>query len=256
MLDKPYLYREFSPQKIEDAIKELQRKLTEHGFPTEDNGKFNEETEASLKEFQRQKYLVIDGKVGPLTWAALLYSNLDIDVERTPKVIEDIKLLQSILHKKGLLDETSEYFSKTTEKALRKFQKSQNLFPDGKCDPRTWSVLLGQHLEPEANRQLRSRVFQYVDWLIAEQIMILASILLGMHFGNSSSSELPFIKSLIISYALTWIGPLCMEKIFDKFPVARQFPMFRFAPYVVIGLLWNVLLPQTAKTPKKFPIKL
>ena len=249
LVNRPNLYLGISSEALMLAVIDLQTKLSEQGFLIEQTGQFDEKTEQVLKEYQYQRGLVVDGKVGPLTWAALLYSDLHFGIERTPKVLEDIKFLKSNLKQRDLIDEVNDVFGRETVRAIKAFQLSQNLAPDGKCGPRTWSVLLGQQLDTESNSQvLQSRVMQCLDWVLAEQIMIVASILVGMYFSPSNhGSEFPFIRSLIFSYALTWFGPLCMEKVLEQFPITKKFPLFRFAPYVIIGLLWNKFLPYSSQ---------
>ncbi len=249
LVNRPNLYFGISPEALKLAVIDLQTKLSEQGFSVEQTGQFDEKTEQVLKEYQCQRGLVVDGKVGPLTWAALLYADLHLGIERTPKVLEDIKFLKSNLNQRGLIAEVNDVFDREMVKAIKAFQLSQNLVPDGKCGPRTWSVLLGQQLDTESNSQvIQIRVMQCLDWVLAEQVIIVASILIGMYFSPSNhGSEFPFMRSLILSYALTWFGPLCMEKIFEQFPITKKFPLFRFAPYVVIGLLWNKFLPYSSQ---------
>lgn len=53
------------------AVERLQRGLTAAGYLTTDDGHFSTETEASLRAFQAERGLEVDGVAGAKTWAAL-----------------------------------------------------------------------------------------------------------------------------------------------------------------------------------------
>ncbi len=59
-------------------VKKLQRLLIKAGYPIDDDGDFGANTRRAVRAFQSQNIdshgdpLVIDGKVGPLTWASML----------------------------------------------------------------------------------------------------------------------------------------------------------------------------------------
>ncbi|MFQ4136367.1 peptidoglycan-binding domain-containing protein [Nodosilinea sp. PGN35] len=226
----------------------MQSKLVEQGYEVGQKGVYDLKTEAAVRQFQEQKGLLIDGKVGSLTWSALLYVSLSLEVPRTPKVVEDIKFLQSILHREGFLKEVNGHFDPTTQWAVQRFQQSQGLVADGQCGPRTWSVLLGQRTSPASRSEIRMQVLEHLDGFFWEQMLIIIFIAAGMHVNPLNQAEdISLLKSLIVSYALTWIGPLALDQIFERFPIAKRFPLFRFAPYVAIGLIWRELIGHILK---------
>ncbi|MEA2857816.1 MAG: hypothetical protein QOH98_2137, partial [Methylobacteriaceae bacterium] len=53
-------------------IKTLQHLLRARGHTVTADGVFGSNTEAAVKAFQTSKGLVVDGKVGPQTWKALI----------------------------------------------------------------------------------------------------------------------------------------------------------------------------------------
>lgn len=66
------IYRVTSPCMQAEKIREIQKKLKEHGFdPKEIDGVYGPNTLAAVVEFQRSQKLVVDGEVGPRTAAAL-----------------------------------------------------------------------------------------------------------------------------------------------------------------------------------------
>jgi hypothetical protein len=54
-----------------EAVRTLQRLLTELGFASSVDGQFGPNTEATVMRFQESRGLGADGKVGPATWAKL-----------------------------------------------------------------------------------------------------------------------------------------------------------------------------------------
>ncbi|GGA32778.1 peptidoglycan-binding protein [Okeania sp. KiyG1] len=55
-----------------DDVKRLQMTLNEMGYSLVGDGIFGSNTEAAVKEFQKNSSLEVDGIVGPLTWYALM----------------------------------------------------------------------------------------------------------------------------------------------------------------------------------------
>lgn len=198
LVNHPNLYQGISGEVLRTAIIELQHSLAEQGHVVGQTGCFDLQTEAAVREFQQQKALNVDGKVGALTWSALLYSSLSLDRPTSPKVLRDTKILQIILHREGFLKEVNGVFDKKTEKAIRRFQRFQGLVPDGQCGPRTWSVLLGQRTSPASDDEVRLQVLEYLDWFFLEQMLIVVCIALGMHVNPlNQDEEISLIKSLI-----------------------------------------------------------
>ncbi|GGA32784.1 peptidoglycan-binding protein [Okeania sp. KiyG1] len=55
-----------------DDVERLQMTLNEMGYSLVGDGIFGSNTEAAVKEFQKNSSLEVDGIVGPLTWYALM----------------------------------------------------------------------------------------------------------------------------------------------------------------------------------------
>lgn len=54
-----------------DAVRRVQQRLKDRGWRVHVNGVFDGATDLVVRKFQAEKRLVVDGKVGPKTWAAL-----------------------------------------------------------------------------------------------------------------------------------------------------------------------------------------
>lgn len=54
------------------SVKKLQRRLKAHGIDLNDDGIFGDDTFEAVERFQAEHGLMVDGVVGPSTWAALL----------------------------------------------------------------------------------------------------------------------------------------------------------------------------------------
>lgn len=54
-----------------DAVEHIQQELNARGLAVRADGKFGVATAAAVKSFQRARGLIVDGVIGPQTWAAL-----------------------------------------------------------------------------------------------------------------------------------------------------------------------------------------
>ena len=85
-----------------EAVKTLQRVLTNKGFYCSTDGSFGSATESALKSFQRAAGLTADGSCGPATWTALL-------TKADPKVASGTSNEVAVQKRFGLADETIKY---------------------------------------------------------------------------------------------------------------------------------------------------
>ena len=85
-----------------EAVKTLQRILTNKGFFCSTDGSFGSATESALKSFQRAAGLTADGSCGPATWTALL-------TKSDPKIASGTSNEAAVQKRFGLADETIKY---------------------------------------------------------------------------------------------------------------------------------------------------
>lgn len=228
------LYIGHDQKLFQASIDELQTILQEYNLLSEKSGVFDENTESAVKEFQRLNGLQVDGWVGSLTWAALLYPTLSRHKQSSPENEHYVRELQNLLRQERLKVQITGCFDKKTERALRKFQRRYYLRADGVCGPQTWNALMGQKFDWDINSPCEFLPFPI------EQPLIILSILVGMYFGPFNLGlELPFINALVTSYALTCCVQPVLSPLFADYLNRLDRPLLKYAPYVLTGFIWR-----------------
>ena len=107
------------------------------------DGIFGPKTEASVKIFQGEYGLTVDGIVGPNTWNRLVEIRLNpsLPILRLGSEGDKVEYLQDLLNYFGYQLATDGRFGNQTEDAVRKFQRRYGLAPDGIVGPKTWEAL-------------------------------------------------------------------------------------------------------------------
>lgn len=154
------------------AVSALQTFLSNYGYEISVDGDFGSKTKSTLQKFQKEKGLVADGVCGEKTWDIIYSTNLgeavtddeaeeieasDPDekeeVEKTTPDYSDmpmlrkglrggnVKTLQTALNLVGKNLDVDGAFGKLTDKAVREFQKDNNLVIDGIVGSKTWGML-------------------------------------------------------------------------------------------------------------------
>jgi peptidoglycan hydrolase-like protein with peptidoglycan-binding domain len=137
-----------------DIVKTVQSKLIEKGYNLSKygaDGDFGAETEEAVKEFQKNNNLIIDGIIGKNTWTKLNDSNtpkasvikpwdgIYYGINRTKTGVKDI---QTKLNEKGFNCGNVDGIAGTKfDKAVKEFQKANNLSADGIVGKDTWNKL-------------------------------------------------------------------------------------------------------------------
>ncbi|MFB4163276.1 peptidoglycan-binding protein [Alteribacillus sp. JSM 102045] len=148
-------------------VKELQKQLNALGYYNgEKNGYYGRQLSESVKRFQREENITVDGIAGPQTFAALKSARTVNEpasgsksatsqaadnkqtYSDTFKVLasgdknSDVSLLQSQLKDLGYYNnDITGIFGPITEEAVRKFQKNNGLQADGLAGPKTLNTL-------------------------------------------------------------------------------------------------------------------
>lgn len=127
-------------------VKEIQQRLLKLGFnigPTHADGNFGQKTEEAVKKFQARYGLKVTGVVDRKTYEKLIFETFDLG-DRTlylhypffkgKDVLDLQRILKGFGFNPGPLDGV---FGPLTEKAVREFQMSVGLNPDGIVGPQT-----------------------------------------------------------------------------------------------------------------------
>ncbi|WP_298906096.1 peptidoglycan-binding protein [uncultured Nostoc sp.] len=245
---RPILYRGFSPNSAQESIIELQEQLQTQGFLSTSSGKFDLETEEAVIKFQEANNLQVDGIVGPLSWACLFYPRLYRNQKSmSPKLQDAVKELQTILNEEGFFKkEPDGYFSRETERGVKRFQRSYGLKDDGIVGAATWAVLLGMRQKIDNNSFLQLVYFLPPKSLfLCEQLLMVSFIILGIYsspIGPIGKDTPKWYIVLPTAYALTCVVPFLLECLPLKPSKQTSLPLLKYAPYVLTGIFWKPII--------------
>ncbi len=115
---------------------------------------FDQQVEHSVRAFQQQRGLIIDGIVGPATYRALRDATFSLGdrplafLMSQPTTGDDVLMLQERMLELGYdAGRANGVFGQQTEQALKNFQRDYGLIVDGMCGPDTVRAL--RQLQPK-----------------------------------------------------------------------------------------------------------
>ena len=117
-------------------IKEIQKALSNSGYPTQIDGVFGQSTKASVEAFQRANKLHVDGIVGPNTLNAM-------GTLKRGSSGRSVELLQKQLFVKGYKGLADGKFGVKTEANVKSYQTANRLKSDGIVGKQTKLKLFG-----------------------------------------------------------------------------------------------------------------
>jgi hypothetical protein len=241
---RPIIYRGFTPKSVEDSILELQERLYTQGFLEKISGKFDLETEAAVKEFQKKNNLRVDGVVGPLSWACLFYPKLYFGQKNASSELRDfVREMQHILYEEGFVKKKPDgYFDRETEKAIKRFQRIYGLKNDGIVGAATWAVLLGMRQKIDQSFPRLIYFLSPQSWFVWDQFLMISCILLGIYYSPVPGSPPMLNTALATAYGLTCVVPFLLECLPLKYLQQPSLPLLQYAPYVLTGILWKPII--------------
>lgn len=137
-----------------NLVKIAQEKMIQKGYLLTKFGAdsdFGDETEAAVKQLQRDAGLVVDGIIGPKTWAVLNSDFMRPNKPEYPGYLikqgqtsDDVGKVQARLIELGYNcgpAGADKKFGANTAKAVEKFQKDNGLVADKIVGPKTWDKL-------------------------------------------------------------------------------------------------------------------
>ena len=122
-----------------EDVRDVQTRLGALGYSSDpdEHGVFGLATETSVREFQQRRGLMVDGKVGPDTWAELVEAGYSLG-DRLLYLSypyhrgDDVRTLQSRLNLLGFdAGRQDGIFGEHTDRAVREFQANVGLPQDG-----------------------------------------------------------------------------------------------------------------------------
>jgi N-acetylmuramoyl-L-alanine amidase len=138
-------------------VRDVQQRLVALGAridPVELEGVFGPSTESEVRAFQQRRNLLVDGKVGPETWAELVeagYSLGDRVLYLRHRMFrgDDVRDLQAKLNALGFhAGRADGIFGERCDQAVRDLQRNVGMRPDGIVGPETLHAL-NRVLRPE-----------------------------------------------------------------------------------------------------------
>jgi N-acetylmuramoyl-L-alanine amidase len=147
------------------AVAEVQSVLVGLGLLREAGAAFDQATDWAVREFQQKRGLLVDGIVGPETYAALQAARLRLGdrlLAFAGKLLvgDDVAALQARLLELGYdVGRVDGVYGTQTETALRGFQRDFGLASDGVCGPSTLRAFkqLGPLVTGGRPHQMRER---------------------------------------------------------------------------------------------------
>ncbi len=124
-----------------NSVKILQCYLNLYGEELDPDGSFGTNTLNSVREFQRENGLTVDGVVGRMTWS-LLTRQAPLPVLRRGNTGVYVRYLQAkLLSKLYPVGNIDGIFGAKTQSAVEEFQRENSLTVDGIVGRATWSRL-------------------------------------------------------------------------------------------------------------------
>lgn len=163
--------------KLSDSMKRIQKALSAHGQEVAlEDGVARESLVTSIKNFQREKGLSVDGQVGPVT-AAFLFAGDGQDGTTDAFPLSKGSRGSNVLYLQyGLRilcinpNGTDGVFGKGTESAVNRYKKKHGKPEDGKVDTATWEIMRSELREIQQGLRNRGYYNGPLDGIATETV--------------------------------------------------------------------------------------
>ncbi len=154
------------PGEHSDKVEDVQARLRGLGYGiTDEAGLFGEDTKKSVRAFQQERDILVDGIVGPHTWNELVEASWRLGdrtlyMKHPPLRGDDVLTLQARLNALGFDSGREDgIFGIATDAAVRAFQKEYATAEDGIFGPMTHAALTGLRVDrPGTAARLREEI--------------------------------------------------------------------------------------------------
>lgn len=208
-----------------EAVRDIQRRLLELGYPTEPDplGSYGEPTSRAVGEFQRWRGLPQDGIVGPNTWQSLVdagYRLGDRNLYRRVPMMrgDDISTLQQSLNSLGFdAGKVDGLFGPETLAAVLDFQHNRGMAEDGIVGTAVVEELA--LMERETSKRGREVVREHA-WIASLPRPITgARIYVDPACENETAAEATWQAAMAAMTALREVGAMpLLSRSIDTFP--------------------------------------
>jgi peptidoglycan hydrolase-like protein with peptidoglycan-binding domain len=143
---KPWPYLQQSDRA--QGVRDVQHLLRGHGYELVVDGIFGPVTDGTVRTFQKDSSLTVDGVVGPDTWAKLIIQMARGSEGDPVRAAQEELRIRAEVGNPGLDIEIDGIFGPRTDAAVRAFQEGVSRavpsFPvDGIVGPLSWQALAG-----------------------------------------------------------------------------------------------------------------
>ena len=184
-------------------------------------GHYDRGTVEAVRHFQSEHHLLVDGQVGPHTWAALMAEDRGYSGELVLEIGDEgpaVAALQRALHVTADGD-----FGPITQHAVMSFQRDHGLVVDGQAGAHTLGALhldltgLSAHSAPPPHKPVRTHTRTTVSANLGERAAELAHQYLGVRYVWGGESTAGFDCSGLVQYIYAHLGVSIPRTTYEQY---------------------------------------